>query len=921
MKQRRWSLPLSSFGQTGWMVGLMLLAWPLRMLWLTWQPLWWDEGYSIYFASEPIQRMVSLTADDIHPPLYYLLLHFWLLPGIHPLNARLFSVAVGALTVPLFAWLTHELFPQRPRLLTITTLLLLLNPLQLYYSQEVRMYGLALLLSIASTLSLVRAVKRLLGSQPAWSELLAYGICTTLSLYTLYYLAFLLLAHAIWTVWQLRQHWAALVKFIVTEIVIALAYLPWLLYAGLRLTNYVKHKVASDKDQPIPFAEFWFRHLTAFVTGHLPGNNPFGRIESWLALLAITLWLILVIRLMRSGSSFSTSSSSALLWLVFLFPAVCAFLINQIRPFFPVNGERLLLFVLPYFLLLLAVVIDANYRTLLAKATLALLLTVAVLGITYFYTTPRYREDDYRLLIQQIVQQSTQNDTYLATYPWQVGFWRAYTDNKATDNAQSVLLSDGSVEWNDAVKSKLAQAQSHGVVWFPSLLSIGSTLPDQVNSYFEQQQAVNIADRWVSTTTRLDAWREAGKLAWNDTQIDFGEITVNGFAVTPQEINSVNQSINVAIRWTLADPNRGYNLSLRLQDGEGRTWVQRDVTLGAHWYFDPKGFAQRIGLIVPPGVPPAEYTLVIGFNDEREDRALMLHTTENQVQRFASVAKIIIEPLQKIASTSKLPIQQPLDPAQQIDGVAILGSNIADSQRLAGEQFDLTLFYQGQQDKLHDFNLFVSLLDPSGAGVAGWEGWPVPNARTSSWTKGSLLQAPVTFDIPATVASGNYRLVTGLIDVTLKQKSKLIELGKIVVKQRVAHFEPLQPPYPLTDQPLLGTHALLLGYDLTTQPNEATVTLYWQVKQPILPAHQIFVHFDDTQGTTVAQIDGKPNTADGPAPTGSWQPGEMLITVHRFVGIVPAYDHIQVGLYNPANNQRLPVSVNGAVIGDAVTLR
>ncbi|MEZ4556700.1 MAG: hypothetical protein R2854_09695 [Caldilineaceae bacterium] len=47
----------------------------LRVLRLNWQPLWWDEGYSIYFATEPLARMLNLTAHDIHPPLYYALLH------------------------------------------------------------------------------------------------------------------------------------------------------------------------------------------------------------------------------------------------------------------------------------------------------------------------------------------------------------------------------------------------------------------------------------------------------------------------------------------------------------------------------------------------------------------------------------------------------------------------------------------------------------------------------------------------------------------------------------------------------------------------------------------------------------------------------------------------------------------------------
>ena len=101
------------------------LAYGLRLLRLGWQPLWWDEGYSIYFATEPLGRMLWLTAHDIHPPLYYALLHGWsLLFGPEPAAARAFSVAIGTVSVPVAAWLALTLWPGRARLALIAALLL-----------------------------------------------------------------------------------------------------------------------------------------------------------------------------------------------------------------------------------------------------------------------------------------------------------------------------------------------------------------------------------------------------------------------------------------------------------------------------------------------------------------------------------------------------------------------------------------------------------------------------------------------------------------------------------------------------------------------------------------------------------------------------------------------------------------------------
>ena len=139
------------------------------------------------------------------------------------------------------------------------------------------------------------------------------------------------------------------------------------------------------------------------------------------------------------------------------------------------------------------------------------------------------------------------------------------------------------------------------------------------------------------------------------------------------------------------------------------------------------------------------------------------------------------------------------------------------------------------------------------------------------------------------------------------------------VEQRAADFTPAAPPRPLDPAPLLGTHARLVGSDVQRDGNALDVTLYWAVEQTLLPPHHIFVHADDASGVTQAQQDGPPVTADGAAPTGSWQPGEYLTTVHRLA--LPAGEiNVRVGLYAPETGVRLPVTVAGQPAGDSVIL-
>jgi Dolichyl-phosphate-mannose-protein mannosyltransferase len=132
-----------------WLGLTTLLAFALRVVRLDFQPLWWDEGYSVFFATRDVPTMLSRTAVDIHPPLYYALLQAWiLLVGKSDVGLRLFSVGIGVAAIPLMYSFVSKLFNMRTGL--IAAVVLSLSPLHVYYSQEVRMYGLVALLALMS---------------------------------------------------------------------------------------------------------------------------------------------------------------------------------------------------------------------------------------------------------------------------------------------------------------------------------------------------------------------------------------------------------------------------------------------------------------------------------------------------------------------------------------------------------------------------------------------------------------------------------------------------------------------------------------------------------------------------------------------------------------------------------------------------
>ncbi len=56
---------------------LLLLAFALRTHRIGEQRVWWDEGWSVWVARFSPLEILRQTGHDVHPPLYFELLHVW----------------------------------------------------------------------------------------------------------------------------------------------------------------------------------------------------------------------------------------------------------------------------------------------------------------------------------------------------------------------------------------------------------------------------------------------------------------------------------------------------------------------------------------------------------------------------------------------------------------------------------------------------------------------------------------------------------------------------------------------------------------------------------------------------------------------------------------------------------------------------
>ncbi|MBI5878672.1 MAG: glycosyltransferase family 39 protein [Chloroflexi bacterium] len=174
---------------------ILLAAFGARAFGLGAQSLWYDEAVSLFLARQPVADLIAHTAGDIHPPLYYLLLHYWLAwAGASEFAAAFFSLFFGVLMVAIGFRLARDWFGAPTA--ALAAFLLAISSFQLWYAQEIRMYTLAGSLVLLS-LWLVERIWRAgfsVRRKAFWTFSAAYAATVALGLYTHYYFVFLWVA-------------------------------------------------------------------------------------------------------------------------------------------------------------------------------------------------------------------------------------------------------------------------------------------------------------------------------------------------------------------------------------------------------------------------------------------------------------------------------------------------------------------------------------------------------------------------------------------------------------------------------------------------------------------------------------------------------------------------------------------------------
>jgi uncharacterized membrane protein len=229
-----------------WLGLWIALGLVLRFTNLTAKPPWTDEFATIVFSLGksfqtvpldqvlPLEQLMSplhpdpsagagdvvryLMTESNHPPLYYLLTHYWLklFPTEHGLaslwGARSLSALFGVAAIPAtfgLAWLAFR----SSLVAQMATALMAVSPFAIYLAQEARHYTLAMLWIIASLACLLMVVRSLTQTKPPplWICLTWIGV-NGLGIATHYFFVLTLMAEALVLLGLLLRQSVALVR-------------------------------------------------------------------------------------------------------------------------------------------------------------------------------------------------------------------------------------------------------------------------------------------------------------------------------------------------------------------------------------------------------------------------------------------------------------------------------------------------------------------------------------------------------------------------------------------------------------------------------------------------------------------------------------------------------------------------------------
>jgi mannosyltransferase len=739
--------------------GSCLLSWLLRLHALGQQSLWFDEALSVSQAQGSIPQLVAdLAKNDVHPPMYFSLLHFWLLgAGDAEYPLRLLSAGCATLAVAACYALGTRLDGHRTGLLV--ALGAASSPLLVYYGQETRMYALLALLSALAGYAFLRAAD---GEGRWWP---AYALVQAAALWTQLYASLLFLALNTWYVGVIlarigpaggRLHWSGWWKrlvpyrtWLVAQVGVIVLFLPWIPVAWGKFQHYTSPGLGSSLGTVLRQTAVVFALGYAVTGAAAPAWLP-GRLAG--ATLALLLCLPLLLTLAAGVIAVARQRRSFLIvWLLLPVAAITIASVGK-RDF----NARYLMEAAPAAFALSGAGMLWLWHS---KVKIAgLLLALALLGangltVARIYADPAYARDDNRDAVALIAHDALPGAVVVLDASYMAPAFQYYARGRwPVSHLPAVLPADPSSVTADLAQFSKGRPQVWLVLWQDYYSDPHSTVWNWLLQHFY------VAD-WQDfpggiKVLRFDALPSTGI---DPSGVTFGDtLRLEEYAL---RAGPAPGTVDLDLYWRAEQrPTTDFSIAAHVIDAAGMPYGNADA---------PPDFgrlpatSRHTGDLIHtvaqvaffPWTAPGPYRIQVVVYDPQTLQPLA--TTGPDAGPGGAMLPITVPATAVAGTTGALPRTATAVHA----GVSGLGSLAGYSLAGDGQNVQLTLFWQATARSARPLKVFVHALDAAGRLIVGGDSAPVAGAAsTTTWVAGERIRDVHLLTLPAGQRAAAYEV-------------------------------------------------------------------------------------------------------------------------------------------------------------------
>lgn len=361
---------------------ILVLGFILR-LWNINQSLWLDEAAQAIESSQQWWVILRDLGADFHPPLFHVVLSFWISLGTEEWQMRLLPILFSLASI----WIVY-LFARNysEKVAIYTAFFLSINPFFIYYSQELRPYMMGCFFAVFSVYIFWKA----LGNTKLW---ILFAIITALHLYTSYFALFVLAGQLLFLL-QDRTQRKNILWFIGATLIALLTFIPWIpqFLMQLKTSEGIKNDLPGWSNAvATPLIKVLPLTLVKFIIGQI--NFEPKVLYGILAIFFSSIWTFLIYKSIDLKNSF---------WRY----CICLVLIGLLVPtvtsiFLQIAAPKRLLFNLPILLILLSIGIE-KLSGRWKYISLILIINISFSCLFIYETNPKFQRENWKDATQKV---------------------------------------------------------------------------------------------------------------------------------------------------------------------------------------------------------------------------------------------------------------------------------------------------------------------------------------------------------------------------------------------------------------------------------------------------------------------------------------------------------------------------------------